>query len=282
MSDILTLLNEAAVNLLENGITESRREAVSLLMFAITKEKPFIIAHPEFEPGSDEVKLFRESLLRRAAGEPLQYITGKQEFYGLEFEVNENVLIPRPETEIIVENAVSLLSDSDKSRFCEIGTGSGCISVSILHEVVRATAVGADISQKALEISQRNAVKHQVSDRLVLLNSDIFQNVPREKFVLIVSNPPYISSSDIPHLQREVKDFEPINALTDGKNGLSIIKKLISESPGFLLSGGFLLIEIGFGQADEVEMMFSADIWRSVEILPDLQGIPRTVKAQLL
>jgi release factor glutamine methyltransferase len=281
MSSVFQILQLATETLRENEIAEPRREANSLLAFALQKDKTFLIAHPEYELTATENSFFDEILTRRANREPFQHITGKQEFFGLDFEVNSDVLIPRPETELIVENAIEILRSLENPRFLEIGVGSGCISVSILHEVKNAAAIGLDISEKALQMAKRNAEKHAVSDRLQLKKSDVFAVLTDEKFDLIVTNPPYIPSGDISGLQREVRDFEPLNALTDGKDGLSIIENISESSPKFLYSKGFLLMEIGFNQAERVRHFFSLNLWQSIKILPDLQEIPRTVKAQL-
>jgi release factor glutamine methyltransferase len=281
MPNIDEQLKTAAKLLQESGIDEPRREARSLLAFALRKDKTFLIAHPEYELSREEETLFREFFARRAAREPFQYITGRQEFYGLDFIVTKDVLIPRPETELIVENAFEILRDKENPTFCEIGVGSGCISVSILHEIKTATAIGLDVSKKAIEIAKLNAENNGVINRLSLKISDVFAVLQNEKFDLIVSNPPYIPREDIETLQPEVRNFEPLSALTDGGDGFSIIEKIIRESPKFLKSGGFLLLEIGFNQSDKVREMFRAETWRSLEILPDLQGIPRTVRARL-
>lgn len=265
---------------MQNGINESRREAFSLLAFALQKDKTFLIAHSDYQLSNEEEKCFSQLLERRANREPFQHITGKQEFYGLDFFVTKEVLIPRPETEIIVENAIEILREIENPRVCEVGVGSGCISVSILHEVKNARAIGLDISEKALQIAEKNARFHGVFDRLSLEKSDIFNDVKNKKFDLIVSNPPYISQSDFENLQPEVRYFDPQIALTDGKNGLSIIEKIVDESPYFLKPNGFLLMEIGVDQANFVKEMFSPEIWQFFEILPDLQNIPRTVKAR--
>lgn len=279
--NISETLNKATEILAQNEIAEPRREANSLLSFALGKDKTFLIAHSEYKLSAKESEDFQKILERRARREPLQYIRGTQEFFGLDFIVTPNVLIPRPETELIVEAAIEILTTKENPRFCEIGTGSGCISVSILHEVKNATAIGADISEKALEITRLNAEKNSVLERLQLINSDVFENFENENFDLIVSNPPYISIEDFQYLQLEVKNFEPQTALTDDKNGLSIIEKIISDAPKFLKSGCFLLMEIGYDQSNEVEKMFDSQIWYSVEFLRDLQGIQRTVKAHL-
>ncbi len=203
MSDISETLRNAAEILRQSGIPESRRQASSLLAFTLQKDKTFLIAHSEYKLSPAEEKRFQIFLRRRAEREPLQHITGKQEFYRLDFEVSKDVLIPRPETELIVENAIELLPEN--GRFCEVGVGSGCISVSILHELKTASAIGLDISEKALQIAGRNAETHNVFDRLELKKSDVFDVLQNEKFDLIVSNPPYISSEDIKKLQAEVR-----------------------------------------------------------------------------
>ncbi len=275
--NISETLKTAAEVLQRNNIAAPRREANSLLAFALQKDRTFLIAHSEYELSAAEETRFLEFLHRRASREPFQYITGKQEFYGLDFMVTPDVLIPRPETELIVENAIELLPEN--GRFCEIGIGSGCISISILHKVNNASAVGLDIAEKALRIAAINARTHQVSDRLNLQVSDVFLNLEDNQFDLIVSNPPYISSGEISSLQAEVRDFEPLNALTDGADGFSIIEKITDEAAHFLKTGGFLLMEIGYRQSAAVKKMFDSKVWRKVEILPDLQGIPRMMKA---
>jgi release factor glutamine methyltransferase len=271
-------LKTAAEILQASKISEPRREAASLLAFVLRTDKTFLIAHSDYELSAEEEKHFQMVLKRRAAREPFQYIVGKQEFYGLDFAVTKDVLIPRPETEMIVESAFEILNNN--ARFCEVGIGSGCIAISILHKLQTATAIGLDISEKALKIAKENAKAHQVLERLELKISDVFENLSDEKFDLIVSNPPYISSEEMKTLQPEVRSFEPLIALTDAGDGFSIIEKIIRGAPKFLNKGGFLLMEIGFGQAHKVEKMFDKKVWRELEILPDFQKIPRVVKAK--
>ncbi|MGI8786649.1 MAG: peptide chain release factor N(5)-glutamine methyltransferase [Pyrinomonadaceae bacterium] len=272
-------LRIAAEILEANKVAEARREAKSLLAFALNKNQTYLVAHSEYELNGEEEKRFQSVLERRARREPLQYIVGKQEFYGLDFVVTKDVLIPRPETELIVEAAIEIIKMGD--RFCEVGVGSGCISIAILHESKTTSAIGLDISEAALKTAWANAETHGVSDRLELKISDVYEHLKNEKFDLIVSNPPYISIEDIKNLQPEVREFEPLKALTDGKDGFSIIEKIVRAAPRFLKRGSFLLLEIGFNQADKVKKMFDENIWREVKILPDLQGIPRTIKAEL-
>ena len=260
-------------------VSQPRREAASLLAFVLRKNKTFLIAHSEYELSAAEEKRFQAILKRRAGREPFQYIVGTQEFCGLDFAVTKDVLIPRPETEMIVEAAIEILQPG--ARFCEIGIGSGCIAVSILRQTDATSAIGLDVSKKALEIAQKNAKTHQVTKRLELKISDVFDNLSGEKFDLVVSNPPYISSAELKALQPEVGNFEPHTALTDGGDGFSIIEKIIRDAPKFLNENGFLLMEIGFGQAGKVRQLFDGgEAWREAEILPDWQKIPRMVKAR--
>ena len=214
---------------------------------------------------------------RRASHEPFQYISGIQEFSGLEFEVTPDVLIPRPETEMVVERALQLIGAHGTTSFCEVGIGSGCIAVSILHHAQSSRAVGLDISRAALGVARRNAEKHHVDERLTLLESDVFGALTDQKFELIVSNPPYVPLRDIEGLQAEVRDHEPRIALTDDADGLSIIRRIVDRAPVFLQPNGFLLIEIGFDQSEKVAAMFDPLAWNGPELLPDLQGIPRLV-----
>ncbi len=280
MPNIAETLRGATEILHKSGVAEPRREANSLVGFALQKDRTFLITHSEYALSDEEEANFQTFLQRRARREPLQYITGKQEFYGLDFVVTPDVLIPRPETEMIVENAIEILKPRKNARFCEIGVGSGCISVAILHDLEAASATGLDVSEKALAIAKLNAENHRVLERLSLKISNVFDSLTEEKFDLIVSNPPYIPRRDIENLQAEVRDFEPFNALTDGGDGLSIIERIVRDAPRFLKPEGFLLMEIGFGQAADVKNLFKSKIWQTVEILPDLQAIPRMVKSQ--
>ena len=262
------------------NVPEPLREASILICLAIKKDKAFLIAHPEYELRVDERSLLQDFANRRANREPYQYIAGHQEFYGLEFEVTPDVLIPRPETEILVERAIrSLTERPGSSTFLEVGVGSGCIAVSILASVSNSIAAAVDISDKALAVAGRNASKRGVSERLRLFVSDVYTNVEQRNFDLIVSNPPYVPNADLETLQPEVRNFEPYASLSDGGNGLSIVEKLIRGATNFLKPGGELLIEIGFDQSPRVENMFDARLWETVEFLPDLQGIPRIAHA---
>ena len=282
MTTIADSLLHAEKVLASAGIGDPRREALSLTALAIESGKTFLYAHPEERLTTEQLRRLDSLLERRARREPLQYISGVQEFYGLDFVVTPDVLIPRPETEMVVERALSILRDVDAPVFCEIGIGSGCIAVAILHENRSATAVGVDVSSGALAVARHNAEKHGVADRLTLLQSDVFDSLTDERFNMIVSNPPYVPDDDIGGLQPEVRDFEPRFALTDGSDGLTIIKRIIDGAPGRLSSGGYLILEIGFNQSVHVRKMFDKNVWGMPHFFPDLQGIPRLVAARLI
>jgi release factor glutamine methyltransferase len=274
------LIAEVTRTLTSAGVPEARREAASLVSHVIARDRTFLITHPEATLDASDVRRLRDLVERRAAGEPLQYITGHQEFYGLDFEVTPDVLIPRPETELLVETALELLDGDNEPAFaCDVGTGSGCIPIAILHERQRARALGLDVSTKALEVAARNAYRLGVSERLALVASDCFASLNSEaaRFTLIVSNPPYVAADALAGLQREVRDYEPRVALSPGADGLSIIQRLLADAPRFLKTGGHLLLEIGFDQHEAVRGLIDPQTWRLLEIHKDLQGIPRTV-----
>jgi len=254
-TSIAQAILEGANKLRQAGVPDERREAGSLLMYVLERDRSYILTHAEDPLSDEQVEKFSDSLNERARGKPLQYITGRQEFFGLEFEVNSDVLIPRPETELLVEAALSLVSQSEALRICDVGTGSGCIIVTLLTKLPLANAVALDISAPALKVAERNATRHGVRDRLSLVPSDCFAGLGPATgpgFDLIVSNPPYVAEAEIECLQREVRDFEPRGALTAGEDGLTVIRRLLRESRDYLKSDGLLIFEIGFDQHDAV------------------------------
>ena len=273
-------LRRAAHELDHGGVAEARREAGSLLSHVIGKDRTFLISHAEDVLGERELESFENAIARRAKGEPAQYITGTQDFYGRAFRVTPDVLIPRPETELLVEAGLELMNDG--AMICDVGTGSGCIAITLLCERSDARAVAVDVSEAALEVARANAQKLSVHDRIDFRVSDCFAALREGKdlFDLIVSNPPYVSANQLPGLQREVRDHEPLVALSPGADGLSVIKRLLLDSPQFLKPNGYLLMEIGFDQGERVEQLIDPNIWTLKEINPDLQGIPRIVVLQ--
>lgn len=281
MDDTASLIRLGTETLVEAGIHEPRRETSALLAFALERDGTFVIAHPEYVPERAERERFLSLISRRKFHEPFHYLTGVKEFYGLDFKVSPAVLIPRPETEMLVEKSLAFLSEFDEPRFCEVGVGSGCISVAILANLGRSSAVGLELSRAAIGIAEENAAAHRVGDRFDLRESDLFSAIEAsEKFDLIVSNPPYIPAAEFDRLETDVKDFEPRHALTDNADGLSIISRLIAESPQYLRPAGRLSMEIGFGQAPAVMDLFKRGPWTKIAAEADFQNILRTISAE--
>jgi len=269
---IQSALVEAVDMLQRAGINEARMEATSLLMHVLGVDRAFLIAHPENELSEEQSDSFRELSRRRAVREPLQYIN---------FEVTPDVLIPRPETEIIVESALALVNREQRPFILDVGTGSGCIVISLLNELKNAHAMATDISSNALEVAARNARRHNVNDRVTFLQADALSQLNQSAaFSLIVSNPPYIPAGDIATLQREVREHEPLTALVSGVGGLDHIRALLRETPPLLEAGGHFIFEIGFGQREAVERLVDRATWDLIDVKSDLQKIPRTAVLQ--
>jgi len=273
-------LREATQVLRDADVSEARRDAGSLLSFIIGKDRTFLISHADDLVNDNDLVRFREAVARRAAGEPLQYVTGVQDFFGREFRVTPNVLIPRPETELLVEAALKVIAADSAPLICDVGTGSGCIAVTLLCERTDAQAIAVDVSEAALAVAAENARRHGVEERIVFEISDCFDALEPDEFDLIVSNPPYVSADALDGLQREVRDHEPLVALSPGDDGLRVIRRLLHDGPSFLKESGYLIMEIGFDQGEKVAGMIDQKVWQLLEILPDLQGIPRIVLVQ--
>lgn len=270
---------DATQTLRRGGVPDPRREAGSLLAHVLNKDRTFIITRAGDSLSLENMKTFRAYVDRRAGGEPLQYITGQQDFFGLDFAVNCHVLIPRPETELLAEAVLELLDPEQSALICDVGTGSGCIAVTLLHNRPQTRAVALDISEEALQVARRNATHHRLGERINFIASDCFAALQQSvlHFDLIVSNPPYVAEKDLTGLQREVREHEPLMALTSGADGLSIIRRLLDEAPAFLLDRGYLAMEIGYDQREAVERLIDPNVWKLVDIRDDLQGIPRIV-----
>jgi release factor glutamine methyltransferase len=272
-----------------------RLETEFLLAFAlgIPREKLLTYDKPI---SKKQLKKFNTLVARRIKEEPIAYILGTQPFLGLEIEVNRSVLIPRPETELLVEEVLGLLETGyqgirlsggrisgnqvirkQKLKILDLGTGSGCIAIALAKYLPNAEVYAVDSSAKALAVAKRNAKKHKVSKRIKFICSNLFQKLKGNKFDLIVSNPPYIPSKVIPTLNKNVKDYEPIKALDGGKDGLEIIRKIIQQASEYLTPSGILALEIGFGQAREVRKLTAKAGFKSFEVIRDLAGIERIV-----
>ena len=228
-------------------------------------------------PGEVEQR-FIEFIARRRTGEPVAYILGRKEFYGLELAVNPAVLIPRPETEELVDLIIKQ-APKDEISILDIGTGSGCIAVSLAKFLPQAKVTALDVSQDALETARQNAMQNRVEVSFIekdILNTETLH----QNWDVIVSNPPYVSADALDGLQREVRDHEPLVALSPGADGLSVIRRLLDDGPHFLKNAGHLIMEIGFDQGEKVQRLVDDKLWSLIEIRPDLQGIPRIVVLQ--
>ena len=313
MAKTHSIASQAAVNVraaLGNGIGRLREANVPshalaaelLLMHAVGRDRTWLYSHPEVALEAAIVEKYSTLLTRRAAGEPTQYLTGKQEFWGLEFEVNPEVLIPRPETEHVVEVALARLqlhtgnlglrtpNAKARPRIVDVGTGSGCIAVALATELPHAEIVATDISYPALEVARRNAVRQGVAARIRLIASDLLQALfcPSRTtrhlpplFDLIVSNPPYVAHHEAETLPREVHDHEPHSALFGGAAGTEIYALLIEQSASALLPGGILVLELGYDSTAHVHSLLASNPrWTAIDITNDLAGIPRVVSAK--
>ncbi|HEX4286251.1 MAG TPA: peptide chain release factor N(5)-glutamine methyltransferase [Terracidiphilus sp.] len=259
---------------------KARRDAEMLLLHHTGKERAWLLGHLDEDFAGCRAIGYAAMLNRRAAGEPIQYILGECEFYGLPFRVTPDVLIPRPETEHLVERVLTLAQQFQAPRISDIGTGSGAIAVTVARLAPSATITAIDVSAVALAVAHDNAQRNQVGDRIRFLNGDLLVPVAGEQFDVIVSNPPYVPVSDRDSLSVEVRDFEPAVALFAGVDGLEVYRRLIPAAFAALAGGGHLALEIGHGQSDALGKLLKKASFNGIEFTPDLQGILRVVTAQ--
>jgi release factor glutamine methyltransferase len=257
-----------------------------LLMFTLECDRAYLFAHPERELTVEEQDRFEESLTQRARGVPAQYITGHQEFWGMDFIVSPAVLIPRPETEHVIETVLQLVEKDDGGKasppgpiqIVDVGTGSGSIALALAKELPRAEIHATDISAAALDVAHANAARHQLENRIHFHQTDLLQGFDPGTFDFVVSNPPYVGESEEDEVQLEVRKFEPRNAVFAGPTGLEVIERLIPQAHTMLKPDGWLVIEISGSIAHGVKRLLND--WRQVQIVNDLQGIARVVAAQ--
>jgi release factor glutamine methyltransferase len=270
----------------KDGIPSPRITAEVLLMHAARCDRSHLAAHPERELTDSEWVHYGRYLKERLAGKPTQYITGHQEFWGMDFLVNPSVLIPRPETELLVEAALDLarqhFSGSENLHIADVGTGSGCIAVALASELPQAGIYAFDSSPAALETARRNAQRLGVEARITFELSDLLQGVMNgaPKFEMVVSNPPYVAERDRPKLQREVREFEPREAVFAGELGRDVYTRLIPQAAQAMPSGGYLALELGYDSQEWVRSLLEAPDWAEVRWLPDLAGMVRVVTAR--
>lgn len=270
----------AGAELLADTSRAPRRDAQSLLGYVLRRERAWLLAYGDSPLAPEQQAQYAALLARRAQHEPMQYILGEQEFYGLRLAVTPAVLIPRPETEHLVEAVLARMPADRSVRIADVGTGSGAIAIALAHALPNAVVDALDLSDAALVVARENAAQNNVSDRVHFLHSDLLAAVSAQTYDCIASNPPYIPAGEL--LEPQVAQWEPGSALFAGDDGLAVYRRLLPQASSALRPGGLLALEIGAGQQASLEQLFGQDpSWIALEFLPDLQGIPRVALAQL-
>src|SRR6266705_1708245 len=312
--DVRSALKQGLAQLRETHIPSHTLAAELLLLHVLGRDRTWIYSHPDEKISSADADRYFALIARRAAGEPTQHLTGKQEFWGLEFAVTPDVLIPRPETEHVIEVALDRLglreiragrqqkSSGESLRIADVGTGSGCIAIALAKELPRAAIYATDISGAALAVARRNAVSHGVAGRICFLESNLLVRLPAgeryaaplhstarttdmhesRSFDLIVSNPPYVGRREAATLTREVREHEPEIALYGGEEGYELYTDLIGQAAAHLKPGGVLVLELGHNSLAAVQPLLDASHWTNVGVTNDLAGIPRVLAAERL
>jgi release factor glutamine methyltransferase len=321
-NSVRSLLKRGIAQLREADIPSFTLAAELLLLHVLGRNRTWLYAHPEEIIADADAQRFFELIARRATGEPTQYLTGKQEFWGLELEITQDVLIPRPETEHVIEVALDRLalrelragrpqkSTGAGLQIADIGTGSGCIAIALAKELTATNFVATDISPAALAVAKRNATRHAVADRIDFREANLLSPVGAQQaapqpgkiannaspavhesqvtshksrlFDLIASNPPYIGRRESPSLPREVRDHEPASALFGGEEGYELYADLIAQAAQHLKPGGILVLELGHNSLPTVQPLLDARNWTNVSVTNDLAGIPRVLAAERL
>ena len=255
----------------------------TLLQKVLGVDRLYILLNLERVLSEDEEQLFNKFINERLNNRPIAYIVGNREFMGLDFFVKEGVLIPRPDTEVLVEEVIELAKKKDAKNILDIGTGSGAITVSLAKYLENVKVTSVDISDIALEIGKRNAISNEVDDRITFVKSDLFTNIDKEtKFDIIVSNPPYIKREVIDTLDKQVKDYEPYNALEGGVDGLDFYRAITKRAKEYLKKDGILAYEVGHDQSEDVSKLMEMDGYTNIYTLKDLQQIDRVVIGTVL
>ena len=266
--------------LIQSGIENPELEASLLLSRTLGINITDIYAHPEKEINSGKVGEFNQMLQRRIKREPIAYILGEREFYSRSFIVTAQVLIPRPETEILVEEALAILQDISSPSMIDIGTGSGCIAVTVACECENAKVFATDISIEALMIAMENAKRYDVGARASFICSDYLSSFKDKSFDIVLSNPPYVGEDDLFTLEPDVRNFEPVLALSGGKDGLDCIRKIASQAKRVLKNGGWCILEVGAGQSEWALEILEQSGFNYISFAKDLSGRERVIKAK--
>jgi release factor glutamine methyltransferase len=272
------LLASAIADLTAAKVGSPRLNAEVLLMFTLDVDRAYLYAHPERELNADERQRYHQLILQRSQGVPSQYITGHQEFWGMDLIVGPAVLIPRPETEHLIEALLPMAKPMQAPRIVDVGTGSGCIALALARELPRAEIHATDISPDALEIAEANAARHQLDGHIQFHDTDLLTGLESNSFDFVISNPPYVGSCEEDQVQLEVRKFEPRSAVFAGPTGLEVIERLVPEAHRVLKPTGWLALEVSGTIAAGVEKLLAG--WDSLEVRPDLQGISRVILAR--
>ena len=269
-------IKNACKELRKNKISSAALDSELLLSKVINKNREFILLNLDKELDQNDQEHFKDLIIKRSQGKPLAYLTGIKSFWNYDFKINEKVLIPRPDSEIIIEQVLDIYKNKNNLNFLEVGIGSGCIALSILKEKKSFLATGIDLSKESIKICRFNANKLGVGNRIKLIKSDV-DNLIFHKYDLIVSNPPYIKKLDLSMLDKEVKNYEPKLALDGGLEGLSVIKKVIEKSTDLIKINGKLILEIGYDQREPVKKMLNENNFYINRILKDLANNDRCI-----
>jgi release factor glutamine methyltransferase len=269
---------DGTIQLQQAGIKTPTRDAELLLLHLTGLSRTDLLTQPERQLSPAEVKEYHELIGRRAQSEPVQYITGEREFYGLRFVVTPDVLIPRPETEHLVEEALERIPSNASFHIADVGTGSGAIAVAIAVARPSARITAIDFSSAALQIARQNASAHKVTERIEFVEANLLEGIATASCDMVVSNPPYIAIGERETLDVEVREFEPVTALFAGPTGMEIYDRLIPQAAIIVRQRGWLLLEIGVEQQLQLSRLLKD--WSNVSFVPDLQGIPRVALAQ--
>jgi release factor glutamine methyltransferase len=297
--NLRSALREAIAQLEAASVSSAALAAELLLMHTLGQDRAWLYAHPEHALDAAAREEYFALIARRAAGAPTQHLTGHQEFWGLDFEVTPDVLIPRPETENLIEVSLERLGISNAAhdaprrnaelRIADVGTGSGCIAIALAHELPAAQIIATDISPAALEVARRNATRHHVAERIKFIDCNLleaflhesqFTNHESRPFDLIASNPPYIARQEAATLAREVRDHEPDSALYGGETGVELYAPLIAQAAKLLKPRGILVLELGHNSAEHVAPLLSTPEWTDLVFTKDLAGIARVASAR--
>ncbi|MDH7601128.1 MAG: peptide chain release factor N(5)-glutamine methyltransferase [Armatimonadota bacterium] len=273
---VAQLCASGAQRLTSAGIQTPLLDAQLILAYVLACSRLEIMAHPERQVSEPEEQRFEELLARRVAREPLAYIVGTKEFYGLEIEVCAGVFVPRPETELLVDECVARLRGK-QCVIADVGTGTGAVAVALALALPKSTVYAVDVCPLAVKTAERNVHRHGLQDRVFVVSSNLFESFGGDSLDAVVSNPPYVPTGDIPLLQPEVAVYEPRQALDGGVDGLDVYKELVPAAFRVIKPGGFLAVEVGSGQADSVVQIIERSGYTKVEKRKDLSGIERVV-----